>query len=383
MSSDAPTAFFSYSREDSEFALRLAEDLKAAGANVWLDQLDIQPGQRWARAIEDALNNSPRVLVILSPAAVKSTNVEDEVAFALDERKAVIPVFYRDCKVPFQLRPFQYVDFRSDYEHGLKVLLRTIGAGQRSLTTAAAKSTSPVPAQGDVASAVADAGQQAELAEETRAHEEQERKAAAEKKRLVEQRERERQAAAEASRLAEQKRVLEEQERKAAAEKKRLVELQEQERQAAAEASRLAEQKHVLEEQERKAAAEKRRLVELQERERQAAEEAPPPDEKHVREERERQAAAEKKRREQERLERRRQEERPDPLDQVFQAAANQYRRSAGDGDADGMYWLGYMYETGRGVEKDQQQAISWYRQSALLLNEKAVKALERLGVEM
>ena len=48
---DAPTAFFSYSRDDSEFALRLAEDLKAAGAGVWIDQLDIQPGQRWARAM--------------------------------------------------------------------------------------------------------------------------------------------------------------------------------------------------------------------------------------------------------------------------------------------------------------------------------------------
>ena len=32
MAADAPTAFFSYSREDAEFALRLAEDLKAAGA---------------------------------------------------------------------------------------------------------------------------------------------------------------------------------------------------------------------------------------------------------------------------------------------------------------------------------------------------------------
>ena len=42
---DAPTAFFSYSCEDSEFALRLAEDLKAGGACVRLDQLDIEPCQ--------------------------------------------------------------------------------------------------------------------------------------------------------------------------------------------------------------------------------------------------------------------------------------------------------------------------------------------------
>src|SRR5208283_6193024 len=77
VATDAPLAFFSYSRDDSEFALRLAEDLKAAGSNVWLDQLDIAPGQRWARAVQDALNNCHRLLVILSPSSVTSTNVEE------------------------------------------------------------------------------------------------------------------------------------------------------------------------------------------------------------------------------------------------------------------------------------------------------------------
>jgi hypothetical protein len=137
------TAFFSYCRDDSEFALRLAEDLKAAGANVWLDQLDIEPGQRWARAVQDALTNCHRLLVILSPSSVNSTNVEDEVVFALEEHKTVIPALYRDCKVPFQLRPFQYVDFRSDYARGLKTLLKTLGVEQQ-----------PVAAGGAVVSAV-------------------------------------------------------------------------------------------------------------------------------------------------------------------------------------------------------------------------------------
>jgi len=119
------TAFISYSREDSEFALRLAGDLKAAGATVWLDQLDIAPGQRWARAVEDALNDCPRMLVILSPSSANSTNVDDEVSFALEEHKTVIPVLYRDCKIPFRLRPFQFIDFRGDYGAGLKMLLRS------------------------------------------------------------------------------------------------------------------------------------------------------------------------------------------------------------------------------------------------------------------
>ncbi len=125
------TAFFSYCREDSDFALRLAGDLKAAGASVWLDQLDIIPGQRWDRAVEDALAICPRMLVILSPISVDSTNVMDEVSFALEEKKTVIPVIYRDCAIPFRLRRVQYVDFRQDYARGLKELLKTLVPEQR------------------------------------------------------------------------------------------------------------------------------------------------------------------------------------------------------------------------------------------------------------
>jgi photosystem II stability/assembly factor-like uncharacterized protein len=126
----SPAAFLSYSREDSDFALRLAGDLKAADANVWLDRLDIVPGDRWDRAIEDALKSSSRMVVILSPASVGSTNVMDEVSFALEEKKPVIPIIYRDCAVPFRLRRLQYVDFRQDYARGLQELLRTLVIAQ-------------------------------------------------------------------------------------------------------------------------------------------------------------------------------------------------------------------------------------------------------------
>jgi len=122
----APAAFFSYSREDSEFALRLAVDLKTAGANVWVDRMDIIPGQLWDHAVEDALTKCPRMVVILSPASIKSTNVMDEVSFALQAKKTVIPVIYKDCTVPLRLHRVQYVDFRLDYARGLKELLKTL-----------------------------------------------------------------------------------------------------------------------------------------------------------------------------------------------------------------------------------------------------------------
>jgi hypothetical protein len=44
---DPSPAFVSYSRQDQECVLRLAKDLKTKGAKVWMDTLDIRPGQRW------------------------------------------------------------------------------------------------------------------------------------------------------------------------------------------------------------------------------------------------------------------------------------------------------------------------------------------------
>ena len=64
--------FISYTREDSEFVLKLARDLRSEGVNIWLDQLDIPPGVRWDRAVEQALRTCDRLLVILSPASVAS-----------------------------------------------------------------------------------------------------------------------------------------------------------------------------------------------------------------------------------------------------------------------------------------------------------------------
>ena len=129
--STAPVAFFSYSREDSAFVLRLAGDLKRAGASVWLDQLDIVPGQRWDNAIEEALAACPRMMVVLSPAAIHSTNVMDEVSFALEEGKTVIPIMHVHCAIPFRLRRVQYIDFRSDYNHGVSELLRVLSAARQ------------------------------------------------------------------------------------------------------------------------------------------------------------------------------------------------------------------------------------------------------------
>ena len=120
--------FFSYARADSAFALRLAEDMRSAGVALWIDQLDIPTGARWDQAVEDALKACPRLLIILSPASVASQNVMDEVAFAIDENKKILPVLYQHCEVPFRLRRLQYIQFTDEYDKAFPKLLTACAA---------------------------------------------------------------------------------------------------------------------------------------------------------------------------------------------------------------------------------------------------------------
>ena len=128
--------FFSYSRDDSEFVLGLTTKLRERGAHIWLDQLDIAPGTRWDKSVETALEESEVLLVALSKASVASYNVMDEVSFALEKGKQVIPVLLEDCKIPFRLRRLQFADFSNNYDEGLSRLLKVLNLHDTKTTVA-------------------------------------------------------------------------------------------------------------------------------------------------------------------------------------------------------------------------------------------------------
>ena len=121
-----PTYFFSYAREDAAFALKLAKQLRQSNANIWLDQLDIVAGQRWDQAVEEALRTCQGMLIVLTPESVASNNVMDEVSYALEEGKLVVPVLYKPCDIPFRLRRLQYVDFTVDDNSQVETLLKAL-----------------------------------------------------------------------------------------------------------------------------------------------------------------------------------------------------------------------------------------------------------------
>lgn len=106
--------------------MKLALDLKKEGFNVWVDQEDIRAGTEWDIEIEKALETCDCLLFIESEKSVTSNNVLDEVYYALEQKKRVIPIIYHDSKTPFRIQRLQHINFSKDYNEGLLDLTREL-----------------------------------------------------------------------------------------------------------------------------------------------------------------------------------------------------------------------------------------------------------------
>src|SRR5579859_7638602 len=144
--------FISYARQDQVFVRKLAADLQALGADIWLDVQDIAPGTKWSSAIQTGLDASEIMLVIVTPNSMSSTNVEDEWQYYLEQHKPVIPVLLERARMHFRLSPIQYVDFNMQpYVGGLRQLherLKSLGIALQPVTDeflAASRHLSPRP----------------------------------------------------------------------------------------------------------------------------------------------------------------------------------------------------------------------------------------------
>ena len=140
----ANSYFLSYSRADEHVALRFARDLRAAGISMWVDQLDIRPSEHWDKAIERAVRECRGLVVILSPRSAASDNVADEISFAIDHGKSVLPVMIERCGLPLRITRMQLVDATGNYERALEQCL----AALRGISQAPQRAQVPQPPKG-------------------------------------------------------------------------------------------------------------------------------------------------------------------------------------------------------------------------------------------
>jgi hypothetical protein len=83
--------FVSYSRTDAnDFAKRIHNRLRSQH-DVFIDVKDIMAGTVWTNVIEDNISRCDLFIVVLTHAALQSSEVEKEVLQAQRENKRIIP----------------------------------------------------------------------------------------------------------------------------------------------------------------------------------------------------------------------------------------------------------------------------------------------------
>jgi hypothetical protein len=105
------TVFLSYSREDHFFAELAEIQLQKFGIELWRDHGQLRPGDEWRKGIEKGMADSLAVLVALSPNSAQSPYVTFEWAYALGQKKVVLPLRLASCSVHPRLETIQYLDF--------------------------------------------------------------------------------------------------------------------------------------------------------------------------------------------------------------------------------------------------------------------------------
>jgi hypothetical protein len=130
--------FLSHSDKDRLFATNVADQMRRHGIPVWYSRSNVVGAQQWHDEIGAGLKRCDWFVLVLSPFAVKSIWVKNELLFALNQqrlRKRIVPLLYKTCRyeqLSWTLPSFQIVDFRQSFLDGYRELFRVWGIGYRA-----------------------------------------------------------------------------------------------------------------------------------------------------------------------------------------------------------------------------------------------------------
>ena len=122
--------FISHSSSDKKFVSRLTKVLRRHRIRFWYSRSHLIGAQQWHDEIGKALSRCDWFLLILSPAAARSTWVKRELLYALQDRHyddRIIPILVRACtygKMSWTLDSIERIDFANDFERGCRELFR-------------------------------------------------------------------------------------------------------------------------------------------------------------------------------------------------------------------------------------------------------------------
>lgn len=86
-----PYLFVCYAHEQAELVVREIEWLRTQGFQVWFDEA-IEAGHRWSEELALAIEGSAALLLFMSPRSLSSRYCLDEIHFALECGRPIVPV---------------------------------------------------------------------------------------------------------------------------------------------------------------------------------------------------------------------------------------------------------------------------------------------------
>jgi TIR domain len=125
------SVFISYSHKDDDFVHRLATRMVENNIKVWKDDMKISAGDTFMNKIKAGIRGASCFCVVLSENSVSSKWVKEELNEALMHETqvkgiVVLPILLDDCKVPQALDNRIFVDFRRDFDLGLRQILGVV-----------------------------------------------------------------------------------------------------------------------------------------------------------------------------------------------------------------------------------------------------------------
>ncbi|MBI3915190.1 MAG: toll/interleukin-1 receptor domain-containing protein [Chloroflexi bacterium] len=90
--SSAYRVFISHSSHDSWIAKMMAQKIRDVGAEIWLDEKDLEGGDFIIGEIIKGIEASQEAIVLISPASIKSQWVALEIGAVLSQHKRITPI---------------------------------------------------------------------------------------------------------------------------------------------------------------------------------------------------------------------------------------------------------------------------------------------------
>lgn len=124
--------FISYSHKDSKFVEeKLIPFLKLRSFTYCVDKESFQTGSTSVEEIERCINQSRRVISVLTPAYLKSdwSKFENIMAQTLDpsaKNRKLIPILVEDCDLPSRFKMLHYRDLRANQSSQWDLLARDL-----------------------------------------------------------------------------------------------------------------------------------------------------------------------------------------------------------------------------------------------------------------